>query len=85
MAARAPEALGRLADALGADSGDPELAESALAALAAGSGHTRLATLGVAEDQLPRIASAVTRHPALGNTPDPPGEGELLRLLRRAY
>jgi maleylacetate reductase len=85
MAARAPEALGRLADALGADSGDPEIAAAALAALAAGSGHTRLATLGVTEDQMPGIASAVTGHPALANTPDPPGEDELLGLLRRAY
>jgi hypothetical protein len=34
---------------------------------------------------LPRIASAVTGHPALAGTPDAPGEDELLHLLRRAY
>jgi hypothetical protein len=30
------------------------------------------------------VAAAVMQHPALGNTPDPPGEDELLALLREA-
>jgi hypothetical protein len=30
------------------------------------------------------VAAAVMRHPALGNTPDPPDEHELLELLRAA-
>jgi hypothetical protein len=30
------------------------------------------------------VAAAAMKHPALGNTPDPPGEGELLALLRDA-
>jgi alcohol dehydrogenase class IV len=85
MAGRAPEALGRLATALGTESGDPEAVEPALAGLAARSGRTRLKTLGVAEDALPAIASAATAHPALANTPARPGEEELLAVLRRAY
>ena len=48
------------------------------------SGHTRLATLGVEEEHLPPVAAAVMQHPALGNTPDPPDEEELLALLRAA-
>jgi alcohol dehydrogenase class IV len=85
MAGRAPDALGRLAAALGTESGDPEAVEPAFAGLAARSGRTRLRTLGVAEDALPAIASAATAHPALANTPARPGEEELLALLRRAY
>jgi alcohol dehydrogenase class IV len=85
MSGRAPEPLGRLAEALGADRRDPEAVEAALAGLAARSGHTRLATLGVTADRLPAIASAATGHPALANTPDPPGAEELVRLLRRAF
>jgi alcohol dehydrogenase class IV len=46
--------------------------------------RTRLATLGVEEEQLPRVAAAVMQHPALGNTPEPPDEAELLELLRNA-
>jgi hypothetical protein len=30
------------------------------------------------------VAAAVMQHPALGNTPDPPNEDELLALLRDA-
>jgi maleylacetate reductase len=85
MSDRAPGPLARLAEALGADRGDPAAVEAALADLAARSGHIRLATLGVTEDRLPAIASAVTGHPALANTPAPPDEEELLRALRRAY
>jgi alcohol dehydrogenase class IV len=85
MSDRAPGPLARLAEALGADRGGAAAVEAALAGLAARSGHFRLATLGVTEDRLPAIASAVTGHPALANTPDPPGEEELLRALRRAY
>jgi hypothetical protein len=31
------------------------------------------------------VAAAVMSHPALANTPDPPGEDELLELLRNAF
>jgi alcohol dehydrogenase class IV len=84
MARRAPVQLGELAIALGDGAGDPEAAAADLSRLAARCGHTRLATLGVEEDQLPAVAEAVLAHPLLGNTPDPPGEEELLALLREA-
>src|SRR5215210_7525345 len=84
MAGRVPGVMGELAIALGDPEGDPEAAAGQAAKLSARSGHTRLATLGVEEEHLPRVAAAVMRHPALGNTPEPPGEGELLDLLRDA-
>jgi maleylacetate reductase len=84
MAGRAPGVMGELASALGDPDGDPEAAAGRIAKLSARSGHTRLATLGVEEEHLPPVAVAVMQHPALGNTPDPPGEEELLALLRAA-
>jgi alcohol dehydrogenase class IV len=75
MASRAPEALREFEAALGPD---------ALADLAALCGHTRLSTLGVEEQQLPRVAEAVAAHPLLANTPKPPGEAELQTVLRAA-
>jgi alcohol dehydrogenase class IV len=84
MASRAPGVMGELARALGDPECDPDAAAGRAAKLAARSGHTRLATLGVEEEHLPRVAAAVMQHPALANTPDPPGEDELLALLRDA-
>jgi alcohol dehydrogenase class IV len=84
MAGRAPAAISDLARALGDSAGDPEAAAADLARLAARSGHTRLATLGVTEEHLPAVVSAVRGHPALANTPDPPDEAELTELLRAA-
>jgi alcohol dehydrogenase class IV len=73
MAWRAPEAVAAFEAAVGN-----------LDALAARSGHTRLASLGVREEQLPAVAATVLEHPLLGNTPRPPGEAELVSLLRAA-
>ena len=84
MSGRAPGALGDFARALGDPEGDPEAAAGRAAKLSARSGHTRLSTLGVEEEHLPRVAAAVMEHPALGNTPEPPDEAELLGLLRDA-
>jgi maleylacetate reductase len=84
MSSRVPAELGEFARALGDPDGNPEAAAGRAAKLAARSGHTRLATLGVEEGHLPPVADAVMRHPALANTPDPPDEEELLRLLRDA-
>lgn len=84
MSGRAPGVMGELAGALGDPEGDPGAAAGRAAKLSARSGHTRLATLGVEEEHLPRVAAAVMRHPALENTPDPPDEDELLALLRGA-
>ena len=84
MAGRAPGAMSELARALGDGSGDPEAAAGDIARIAARSGHTRLATLGVTEEHLPAIVSGTLAHPTLALTPDPPGEVELLELLRAA-
>jgi alcohol dehydrogenase class IV len=73
MAWRAPEAVAAFEAAVGD-----------LDALAARSGHTRLGSLGVREEQLPTVAATVLEHPLLGNTPSPPGEDELVSLLRAA-
>ncbi len=84
MATRVPGVMGEFARALGDSEASPEAAAGRAAKLSARSGHTRLATLGVEEEQLPPVAAAVMQHPALGNTPDPPDEDELLALLRNA-
>jgi alcohol dehydrogenase class IV len=84
MASRAPAELGALATALGDPEGEPEAAAPNIARLAARSGHTRLSTLGVGEEHLPQVVEAALRHPALGNTPDPPDAEELLAVLERA-
>jgi alcohol dehydrogenase class IV len=84
MAGRVPGAMGEFSHALGDPDGDPDAAAGRTAKLSARSGHTRLATLGVEEEHLAPVAAAVMQHPALGNTPDPPDEDELLALLRNA-
>jgi maleylacetate reductase len=84
MVTRAPSELARFAQAVGDPRGDPEAAAGRVAPLAARCGHTRLSTLGVEEAQLPAVARAVAQHPLLSNTPQPPGEGELVALLHEA-
>jgi alcohol dehydrogenase class IV len=84
MSVRVPGVMGELARALGDPEGAPGAAAGRAAQLSARSGHTRLATLGVEEEHLPRVAAAAMQHPALQNTPDPPDEAELLELLRDA-
>jgi maleylacetate reductase len=84
MSGRAPGVMGELARALGDPDADPSAAAGRAAKLSARCGHTRLSTLGVEEEHLPRVAAAVMEHPALGNTPEPPDEAELLELLRGA-
>jgi maleylacetate reductase len=84
MAHRAPGPMSELALALGDASGDPEAAAADIARIAAPSGHTRLSTLGVTAEHLTAAAAAAAAHPARALTPDPPGEPELLELLRAA-
>jgi maleylacetate reductase len=84
MAGRVPGVMGAFAQALGDPAGSPDAAAGQAAKLSARSGHTRLATLGVEEEHLPLVVDAVMRHPALGNTPEPPDGAELLALLRGA-
>jgi maleylacetate reductase len=75
MTPRAPAALADFTAALG---------DHSLIALAALSGHTRLASLGVTEQQLPGVARTVTAHPLIANTPQPPSTAELLEFLQAA-
>ena len=84
MAGRAPAAMGSFAAALGDPEGDPAAAAGRAATLAARSGHTRLSALGVEESLLPGLAAAAAEHPLLANTPGPPDEDELRRLLSDA-
>jgi alcohol dehydrogenase class IV len=84
MAGRAPAAMGAFAAALGDPEGDPAAAAGKAATLVARTGHTRLSSLGVEETRLPDIAAAAAKHPLLANTPEPPDEDELTRLLREA-
>jgi alcohol dehydrogenase class IV len=84
MAPRAPAAMGALAEALGDPESTPDAAAADIARLAARSGHLRLSTLGVEAEHLPRVVEVALQHPALGNTPQPPGADELRALLERA-
>jgi alcohol dehydrogenase class IV len=78
MEGRAPEEIDRLSEALGADAADR------IAALAARAGVRGLSDLGVGEPALDGIVAAALQHPAIGNTPDPPGEAELRAVLAQA-
>jgi alcohol dehydrogenase class IV len=84
MADRAPRELGAFAQALGDPAADPAAAARLISKLAARSGHTRLSTLGVDEEQLPQIVEAVQGHRGLGLVPQPPDRDELLQVLREA-
>jgi alcohol dehydrogenase class IV len=84
MSPRAPEAIGRLAKALGADAEDPAQAAPLAAALAALSGVTRLAEIGVKPDSFDDIVRVALGRRELRNTPQPPGKRELHDLLQRA-
>jgi alcohol dehydrogenase class IV len=81
MESRAPEAMELTAAALG----NRDVAPSdTVAALSAQAGVTRLSELGVEKEALGAVVEASLQHPALGNTPDPPGAEELTEVLERA-
>jgi alcohol dehydrogenase class IV len=84
MAARAPGEMGRLAVALGARKEDPAEAAAGVRPLAERAGVSRLSDLDVDEPLLPEVAAVALQRPELRNTPQPPDEDELLRLLRAA-
>jgi alcohol dehydrogenase class IV len=85
MSVRAPEPLGRLARALGAQDDSAELVYVRAADLAARSGALRLSELGVERDRLDDVVTAALGRAELRNTPEPPGRRELTDLLERAY
>jgi maleylacetate reductase len=81
MESRAPDAMELVSAALG----NPQVPPSAtIAALSAQTGVTRLSELGVDPSALDGVVEATLQHPALGNTPDPPGRDELREVLERA-
>jgi alcohol dehydrogenase class IV len=84
MATRAPEQIGRLAKALGADSEDPAQASSRAAELAALSGVSRLSDIGVKPAAFDDIVRVALGRAELRHTPEPPGSRELHDLLQRA-
>jgi maleylacetate reductase len=83
MEQRAPDAMARLAGALGAGE-TPQTATARVTELAARAGVTRLRELGVDETVLSDVTAAVLQHPALANTPDPPDDQELRVVLEAA-
>jgi len=84
MAASAPRELGRLAVALGAGSADPAEAASRAAELAASTGFTRLADVGVERDSFGEIVRGALARRELSYTPGAPGESALTEVLERA-
>ena len=85
MAGRAPEAIGLVARALGADDNDPDLAVERARALARRAGPLKLSELGADSEQLPEVVDQVLSRGELQNTPDPPGAAELRILLEEAF
>jgi alcohol dehydrogenase class IV len=81
MESRAPDAMELVSAALGNPQTPPS---GTIAALSAQAGVTRLSEIGVEPDGLDEVVAATLRHPALGNTPDPPGGDELREVLERA-
>jgi alcohol dehydrogenase class IV len=83
MAPRAPNAIERLAVALGAGV-KAEGAHDRIAQLASLAQASGLAQLGVTSDSLDAIVADAMEHPAMGNTPSPPDSEELLHVLQSA-
>ena len=84
MERRAPGPIGRLAVALGAESGDAGAAAELTRELAARAGATRLSELGVEDEHVARIAAEAAARPQLKNTPEPPSKSDLATLVREA-
>jgi alcohol dehydrogenase class IV len=80
MRSRAPAAIESLAGALGADAAGIRERIEAL-----GGGPRRLGDLGAERGRLRRALDAILSRAELQNTPDPPGRGELGRLLEAAW
>jgi alcohol dehydrogenase class IV len=85
MVPRATPQIRTLGAAIGVGTEGEERTPDRIAELAANAGVTRLEELGVERAALEGLAEAALRHPALGNTPDPPDREELLTTLERAY
>lgn len=84
MAPRAPEAVGRLATALGAPDADPGAAAERARPLAEKAGARRLSDLGVRPEHLEAVVGQVLPRPELANTPQAPDGAELRAYLAAA-
>jgi alcohol dehydrogenase class IV len=80
MRDRAPEPIGELAAAIGADSGRIDERVEEL-----GGGRRRLQELGATRDCLPEVVRQALERPQLRWMADPPGEAELSALLEAAW
>jgi maleylacetate reductase len=83
MEQRAPDAMTRLAKAVGAGE-TPQAATAQVTELASRAGVTQLGELGVESAALKDVVAAALVHPALQNTPEPPDAATLLGVLRGA-
>jgi alcohol dehydrogenase class IV len=84
MASRAPDAIGRLAPALGSAREDPVLAAAEVARLAARSGFTRLSQLGVGASRRTPGAAVASESVERARTPGGATRDEVVALLARA-
>ena len=80
MRSRAPDEIGALARALGAEPGEIRSRIESL-----GGGPRRLRDYGANADRLESARHAMLQRPELENTPDPPGPEELRRLIDDAW
>jgi alcohol dehydrogenase class IV len=85
MVPRATPQIRTLGAALGVGTDGEERVPDRVAELAAHAGVKRLSELGVERPMLDDVVEAALSHPALGNTPDPPGAAELREVLAAAY
>jgi alcohol dehydrogenase class IV len=84
MVPRAPVQIRLLGAATGVDTDGAERVPDHIAELSARAGVERLSELGVDRAVLDELVAAAVAHPALGNTPDPPGSEELRAVLEGA-
>jgi maleylacetate reductase len=82
MESRAPREMELVAAALGNKDVRPS---DTVMALSSQSEVTRLTEVGVEQSVLRDVVEAALQHPALRNTPDPPGADELTEVLERAF
>jgi maleylacetate reductase len=83
MESRAPEQIALVAAAMGAPDGAGGAA-SRVSEAAARAGVTRLGELGFDREVISDVVGEALQHPALANTPKPPDEAELTRVVEAA-
>jgi alcohol dehydrogenase class IV len=85
MADRAPEAISKVAAALGASDSNPGVAPDYVRRLSSKTGYESLSELGVDETSVEPVAELALGRPPMANTPpSPPTFDELCQLVRSA-